>query len=403
MKIGYRILTALIAVLLAAYVGYQFYTVNNARIRTEMALAYTAYDKVPAQSYFIRREQIIYSSADGYRNYNLTDGGKVAKGGVIAEIYLSERAASAKAQAARLEEEIKQTEELIEQSSAQADLEVLGGELSKSFISLLDRVDAGDFAGIQDVKSEIYGYMNRRQMVTGDPSGYSARLDSLRAEKESLASQSGECLERIVTPSSGYFIREADGFESLVEPGDISELTPERILSLQAGMDLDSDRVIGKLVEDYEWHIACVTDFAAASGFSRGQEYTLKLNAATLDELPATVAEVKTYGADEDALVIFKCDQMNSELAGMRSRLIDIVKNAFSGIRVNSRAVRFMDDVRGVYLVKGAETRFCPVEVLYTGDGYVICGQAEPSENGLHLFDEIIVEGKDLYDGKIVR
>ena len=67
---------------------------------------------------------------------------------------------------------------------------------------------------------------------------------------------------------------------------------------------------------------------------------------------------------------------------------------------VSDSAVRLVDGQVGVYVSSGYDIRFRPIEVLYQGDGYQICREDLTVENGLKMFDQVIVKGTDLYDGK---
>ena len=91
-----------------------------------------------------------------------------------------------------------------------------------------------------------------------------------------------------------------------------------------------------------------------------------------------------------------------------------VVKNTYSGLRVSSKALRFKStgneapdgtldssSVTGVYVVTGMTARFVPVNIVYSNEGYAIC-EASKEDGSLKLYDEIIVKGKNIYDGKII-
>ena len=62
--------------------------------------------------------------------------------------------------------------------------------------------------------------------------------------------------------------------------------------------------------------------------------------------------------------------------------------------------------VTGVYTVMGLEARFKPVEVLYTGENYVLLESAARSDQEnlrLRPGDEVIITARDLFDGKVIR
>ena len=93
---------------------------------------------------------------------------------------------------------------------------------------------------------------------------------------------------------------------------------------------------------------------------------------------------------------------MNSELATMRSGPMSVVKAEYSGLKVPRKALRVVDGVKGVYVLSGMQIEFVPIEIIYSTDTYIICEKQSENGNVLMLYDEVVVKGKNLYDGKIV-
>ena len=65
-------------------------------------------------------------------------------------------------------------------------------------------------------------------------------------------------------------------------------------------------------------------------------------------------------------------------------------------------------DVKGVYILYGNSIKFVEIVPLYSSNNYVICDpDPDTSElmtsETLTLYDEVVVGGKDLYDGKMVK
>ncbi|HBC26025.1 MAG TPA: secretion protein HlyD, partial [Ruminococcaceae bacterium] len=90
-----KIVSGFIAVLLLIYVGYQVYNSNYSRIKTETAAYATAQDTISAKGSAIRKEALIRQEKSGVLTYALSSGGKIAKGGVVADLYDSAAAATA--------------------------------------------------------------------------------------------------------------------------------------------------------------------------------------------------------------------------------------------------------------------------------------------------------------------
>ena len=60
--------------------------------------------------------------------------------------------------------------------------------------------------------------------------------------------------------------------------------------------------------------------------------------------------------------------------------------------------------VTGVFAAVGSQAEFKPVNVLYQGEDYYLVEPVDPaSATRLRADDEIILNSKGLYDGKVIR
>ena len=80
---------------------------------------------------------------------------------------------------------------------------------------------------------------------------------------------------------------------------------------------------------------------------------------------------------------------------------ISIKFKTYNGFKIKKDALRSYDNTEGVFIKTGNLISFKPIEVIYRGDNFVIA-KNENSANSLRLHDEIIIEGQDLYDGKLI-
>ena len=93
---------------------------------------------------------------------------------------------------------------------------------------------------------------------------------------------------------------------------------------------------------------------------------------------------------------------MSSALATMRTGAMTIVSGSFKGLKVPRKALRVVDNTTGVYILSGMELKFIPVNVLYNDGEQIICVLENKTSGVLKLYDEVVVKGRNLYDGKIV-
>ena len=60
-------------------------------------------------------------------------------------------------------------------------------------------------------------------------------------------------------------------------------------------------------------------------------------------------------------------------------------------MRVPREAIRFVNDVKGVYVIVGERTEFKKLDVIYEGDDYVLSANIS-DDDFLNLYDRIILE-----------
>ena len=70
-------------------------------------------------------------------------------------------------------------------------------------------------------------------------------------------------------------------------------------------------------------------------------------------------------------------------------------------------AARLVDGKQGVYIMIGNTIEFREIDILLEMDGYYIVAEQDPVNDPdyaskLGLYDQIVVSGKNLYDGKLI-
>jgi hypothetical protein len=68
---------------------------------------------------------------------------------------------------------------------------------------------------------------------------------------------------------------------------------------------------------------------------------------------------------------------------------------------VPQKAVRNINGQTGVYVLDRYVVRFRRISILGEENGMYICDPTLEGEDCLKLYDSIIVEGRNLYDGKV--
>ncbi len=387
---------ALVAVLLVAYISVQAVNALTA-YKTEMAVMHSAYDSIECNGFIIRDESVLSGSGSGILRYVLKDGERVSKNGVVAEAYSTEEAVYAKEKYDELTERINRMEESERQAKGgSVNLETINTQARSDLLGMLSAFDDGDMDSVYDISEEYLDLINRRQILTGDLDGYGTLISELKSQRDAAAAKMQTSSSSIRSANSGYFIKSVDGYENSISVDELANITPDMLNSVTA---TDMGDAIGKVVGDYDWYIATEIDNTTAMSLAVGQTYSIDFNIDSAEKVPATVKYMNRF--DNTTVVVFSCSYMNSTLAHLRSCQIEVILKEYSGLVVNTEAVRIVDDVKGVYVDNGYMIKFKPIEVIYTGDGYMLCKVSE-DKSGLVLYDEVVIGGRNLYDGKIV-
>lgn len=398
----------LLSLFLFAYVGYQIFQVLYSNVTVETVALYSVFETVETQAIAIRHETLVNApDEDGYLFYTLQNGERVAKGGTVAKRYSSEEVASTQQRLELLDEEIAALEEVETLSGSNyTSLEAINQQLASAARSVSLQMNSATVDTLRTLHTQLLTMMNKRQITIGTVSSFSERLSQLYAQRELIASQVAAPMGTITAPAAGYYIQELDGYESLLpqNEADIAAMTPDAVQAALQATPNRAEGCVGKVAEDFTWYLTCVIDSEKAAVLETGRTLRIQLPFVTGETLSTTVVAVNRDTAGH-AAVVLKCSRMSEALAAVRVQTVQLLLREHSGLRLPDKALRFDEENRaGAYVRFGTAISFRYVNVLYHNekDGYSICEIVDDSDY-VRLYDDVIVEGKELYDGKIVQ
>ena len=107
-----RIVTIIIVVLLLVFIGYQIWRANHSSVVTETATYASISDTIQAEGVIIRNETLVQQNTAGVITYNVSDGTKIAKDGLIATVYDTAEDATTQQRREQLESQLATLQEL---------------------------------------------------------------------------------------------------------------------------------------------------------------------------------------------------------------------------------------------------------------------------------------------------
>lgn len=391
-----RLVTAFLLMGVVAFALYQGYRRLNESYRTENAYEYQIARYCNTEGLLVRTEKPIQKNTGGQLRYLLAEGEKFRADTPIAQVFSSQEAVEAAAR----REEITAEKELLEaiqrstDTSKTADVETLNKEIALTLRQLTQNADEKDMEAVAQTHMALVEKIGRQQLATGQNSGFGERIRELDQE---LGSGGGG--EYLYSSQVGYFSRYVDGYEEQYTPDMLEKLDAaglKEMLAREYPTDADA---FGKSVADFTWYYATVIPPESAEYFYTGANVELTFLGGGEQTVPGKVTQLKTE-ADGSVLAVIRSGTVTADTVSHRTAKVRISFSSYKGLRISQRALRIVDEQKGVYVRSGYSVRFKRVEIVYTGSDYYLCRIQYGSSDELSLFDEVIVEGTDLYDGK---
>ena len=397
----HRFIKFIIGFSIVFFLAYQYYMGFYAAVTTESAQQFEYTEGIDSVGTFIRNEIFVTCDQSGTVHYLLSNGEKVAKDGVIANLFESDSASAAASRISDIDQQLATISEIEGYNDSTAvDVDTINSRIKNHLNSFVYASQDGRFSDVKDSVSDLLTMLTRKQVATGEQSDFSALKVSLESERNKLLNEIGSPKGSITAQRAGYFVTNADGYENILKVNDVDSYTPEYLNNISAE-DVEQN-VIGKIVYDYKWYLAAPVSISDSMHYKVGQKVAIKTDTSSTPRITATVKSINLSDSGDDAIIVFSCSEMNSELASTRTGAIKIIKDEYSGIKVDGKALRVLDGVTGVYVVSGLEAKFVAVDIIYSTESYTICKLNTTDSNKLRLYDKIIVKGKNLYDGKII-
>ena len=320
-----RVLKFFVVLLIAVFFVHQAAAAVYKPISTESASYYTAADGLNITGLIIRNETLVKSQSGGVMHFIASDGDRVAKNGIIANIYDNETASITLSRMDSVNAKIADIEEMMSYNDLEAaDLDMINTRVQKSLDSMIISVSGGDFDNYSDCREALLSALNRRQIAMGETADFSSQLAALKSELASLSSSLPAAKGTIRAEKSGYFVSKTDGYEQTLTADILDALTPEKLDSVKSAQT-PAD-VIGKIVSDYEWYIAARVSINESLKYKEGDSLTVYTSVKSYPQMPVTVKKINISESSSSAVLIFECSDMNSELASMRTGPMTVVK-----------------------------------------------------------------------------
>lgn len=312
-SVGMYIFTALLSVILIAYIVYSAFGGVSSAIETLTATVTNDRDTVSFDAYIMRSETIIYSSVDGGVNYLVDDGDKVGYGAALADIYADGGSLANRNEIIELDREISVLESSnIAENILVSDTAAIDSQINSLYSTLVYRITTGDIDYALRKKDELLTLLNKRRIIVRDVADYNDRITLLENKKLSLSASSDNIVETVASPGSGYFYSEIDGYEDVFSSARVGNITLSDFEDMTESPPRDYTYLasrgysVGKLMNSYVWYMACETTSDMLRYFRDGSSYTAIFPYSNDVEISMTLYRIITDPDSDKIVLIFR-------------------------------------------------------------------------------------------------
>lgn len=412
----------------AAYFGVQAVQYLDDPLGVTLAYRYEVEQTVDMTGFVVREERVLPDEGGGLLRVQRAEGERVAAGGTVASVYADQASLDRQAEIDSLESRVEQLQYAQDLALAAETTRKLDAQIVQNLLEYRRFLTADRLYDAESTALELRALVLKRDYSDAGNGDIAVQLQELGARLLALRSQAEGSVRRVTAPEAGLYSAEVDGYETVLTPGTLEGLTPSGLSGLTA--DPAAASRTGKLVLGDEWYYAAVLSAGDAMDLQqrqtelrqRGETLLLRFSKGVDRDLPVTLESI---GPRENGRVVavFRGTSYLRELTLLRQQRAQIITGSISGIRVPRESLRaeraylnedgktVSEERTGVYCLVGREARFKPVEVVHSGESFVMVSPApelDPSVERdarriIRPGEQVIVSARGLFDGKVLQ
>lgn len=354
--------------------------------------------------YIIRNETVIKDDSNLNGIYAIsTEGQKVAKDEIVFRYYQDNEK--------DITENIKQIDYQIQNELEQeknaissADIKVIENQIEEKLVELNK---LSNYQEIKEYKDSIDNFISKKIKYIGEITS-NKTIKQLIKERENYEGQLTKGVLYKKAPISGIVSYRVDGLEEKLSPENLGEITDTLLeeMDLKTGQIVSSSNESGKIIDNFKYYIAIVTNTELGNNAKVGDNVTLKLSGA--EEENAKIVQINDGSGKRT--IIFEINRMSTTAINHRKIAVNVIWWEKTGFKVPNQAI-YSENVNGKeinYIIKnksGIESKSY-VKIQKQNENFSIVSSYETKElQDIGVNEEDIKNHKKIsnYDEIILR
>jgi len=398
-----RKINLLIPIFIILVLIYVMRSVFGTHVEMETLYSGSMEDMVSTKGVVIKYENLLSPGGAGAVEPSAAEGARVSVGQEVAMVYSGAVDADLKNRLEQINKKIAQIEKnRADLLSFTGDVARLEQSITNKTEELIKKSRSGDFVAVSELRLVIEALCEKKAQVSGQDSAKSM-ISELESQKADIEAQIGAAQRTITTPIAGVFSVSTDGFEELVTPYNMMELTPSAVDDLLAREKEKpaEDTSACKVMQNFRYFIAVNLPQDKVQDLDVDDYARLRFYDLSAELVKAKILYISPV-EDEQCTIILEVNRHVESLLKRRFVNLDFVKNRYEGYRVSVKALRSRNNENGIYVLRDEVMKFIPVTILYNTQDVAIVESADDS-TPLRLYDEVVVNADSYEEGKRLR
>lgn len=395
MKKANKAVAIIMVTALVLLLFYNVYMHFESEDKTQLAVMGTIETAVPVTGYVVRNEAILVPDDGRVVSSVKTNGERVSVGELVALVYNSEVDYETRARLTSINEQIEKLQELKGQTSESDSSGKFDSKIKTYVGNLIVNAHRGQGGGLFDATVQLEDAFSAKLASKSDD--VNTAIEQLKAEKNQIEQNVAGEKSNVYASKAGVYLTTFDGYEGIFDYGKALEITPSFLKSVDSVSAKASNGGAVKIADNFEWYFVATVVSKKLTAEKPGNTVYLRLEDNSEEDIEVKIAAISSEEKGKSAVVLKGTTYVKQMF--LKNKLkAQLILDISEGLKVSKDAVKVVDGVKGVYIIKKGSYAFREVDILSTDDEYAIIERNLSTDKPhLALYDEVIVHG---YEGK---
>ena len=284
-------------------------------------------------------------------------------------------------------------------------------EIERKINLLVEETNDSNYTNYNKIKNEIDGLMNKKNEIIGKDATIDTYIENKIIEKQKLTNKLNGSEREVFVNKAGMISYCVDGFENILNVKAILKLNCaffEKNNFRNINRDVESVAIMAntpfaKVINGIDAYVVSIIDKKSAEKYKKDSYIQVRFNDIN-KVVSGEVVQKKDEG--KNTIIIVRINKSLQYLTSYRVCNVDLISNSYSGFKVLRKSLKDYDEnskFAQIGIVKSNKVVYKDVKVLgYNKEFAIIENNPLDLEQSVKLYDEFILEPKNVIEGQII-